>query len=456
MFDHLIYGQLRNDPQFSQAKKLLLEVLEEKQKKITGIKPPLESLKISYEEMIRAFSSVRGTPLFFPYLGSGIGNGPFVELMDGSIKYDFISGIGVHFFGHGYKDIVLAGIDAALSNTVMQGPLQQNIDSLELMSLLKETSGLDCCFLTSSGAMANENALKLLFQKNYPRSRILAFNRSFSGRTLALSQITDKAEYRKGLPKTIDVDYIPFYDENDPGKSLEISKRALLTHLKRYPGQHAAMIFELVQGEGGFYPGNTAFFKQIMEILKEHEILVFIDEIQTFGRLYQLFAFQHFDLAEFVDVVSIGKLSQVCATLFRKKLTPQKGLISQTFSSSTASIKAANVIIKSLLEGGFYGPNGKIAHFEKHFHSRLKSLQKNRPDLISGPFGIGGMVAFTAFKGDRDKTIAFLKQLFEKGVLSFFCGDNPTRVRLLLPAGAITVQDIDAVSEIIEKTLISN
>jgi len=432
----------------SDLKKLLLSTLEERQKHITGIKPPDPAKKVSYDKLVQSFSAMRGAPLFFPYIGSGLGKGPFVELMDGSVKYDFISGIGVHFFGHSHREIVAACIESALSNTIMQGPLQQNIDSFDLTKLLVEASGIDCCFLSTSGAMANENGLKIAFQKKFPASRVLAFERTFSGRTLVLSSITDKSIYRKGLPKTLDVDYVPFYDYMDPEGSLERAEKALKSHIKRYPKNHAAMIFELVQGEGGFYPGTELFFKSLMEILKQEGILVFVDEIQTFGRLSKLFAFQHFNLDQFVDIVTIGKLTQSCATLFRKEIAPERGLISQTFSSSTASIKASEWIIEELLRGGYYGPDGKMAKFQKHFHERLRTMKH-----VSGPFGLGGMVAFTPYDGTFDKTVDFVKRLFDAGVLSFYCGENPTRVRFLIPAGAITIEDIDAVLKIVEKTL---
>lgn len=73
-----------------------------------------------------AFSEARGGKLYYPYLGSGMGNGPFMELTDGSVRYDFINGIGVHHFEHSNAKIIEACLDAALEDTVMQGNLQQN------------------------------------------------------------------------------------------------------------------------------------------------------------------------------------------------------------------------------------------------------------------------------------------------------------------------------------------
>ena len=101
----------------------------------------------------------------------------------------------------------------------MQGNLQQNERSFELMKLLLNNSKMDHCILTSSGAMANENGLKLLFHHAPGKNRILAFEQCFMGRSITLAQITDKAKYRKGLPSNIEVDYIPFFNSRSPKKA---------------------------------------------------------------------------------------------------------------------------------------------------------------------------------------------------------------------------------------------
>ena len=81
-------------------------------------------------------AAVRGKPALYPYLGSGIGNGPLVELLDGSVKWDMISGIGVHMFGHSDPETVRTALRAALSDTVQQGNLQANADSVAFAELL--------------------------------------------------------------------------------------------------------------------------------------------------------------------------------------------------------------------------------------------------------------------------------------------------------------------------------
>lgn len=449
----LVAEEFYKDPIVLEAKKKLIEALKIHQKKLTTIKPPDPERALSYKDLLASFYNMRGANLWFPFLGTGMGNGTLVELLDGSVKYDFISGIGAHYFGHSYPDIIASSLDAALSDTIMQGHLQQNKDSVELCELLLSTSGMDHCFLSSLGAMANENAFKIVFQKKYPASRILAFERCFAGRTLFLSQVTDKPVFREGLPSQVFVDYIPFYDAKRPEDSTKESINVLKKYLQRYKGNYALMCFELVQGEGGFYPGSTEFFKAIMNLLRENNIAIVIDEIQTFARLPALFAFQYFNLQEYADIVTIGKASQVCATLYRKEYKPKPQLLSQTFTGSTSAIKGSSVIIKNLLNNNYLGLNGKIEKMHAYFAAHLKKLSDKYPNLIQGPFGIGSMIAFTPLDGDEKKVIQFAHALFEAGLMTFIAGANPTRIRMLIPILAITEQDIDNAIQIIEKTL---
>lgn len=442
--------KLWHDPRIAEAKKLLADTIETHQMRIISVRPPQQELEQSYEELIKTFGEYRGGSLYFPYIGSGIGNGPLVELLDGSVKYDLISGIGVHYWGHQNPELFSVGLDATLSNTIMQGHLQQNVETIKLSHILIEASGLDHCFLTSSGAMACENALKIAFQRKFPATRILAFEHCFMGRSLVLSQITDKAANREQLPLYYQVDHIPFYDYLQPEESIKKSVDALKSLLKRYPKQYAVMCFELIQGEGGFYPGTTEFFTALMDVLKEHDVAILIDEVQTFGRTSSLFAFQHFKLEKYVDIVTIGKLSLVCATLFRSDFKPKPGLLSQTFTSSTAAIQTSKVMIRGLLKDGYFGPEGKINKMHRLFTQRLEQLEKKYPDRVKGPYGLGGMVAFTPFDGEPKRVAKFIQDLFKAGIISFIAGSNPTRVRFLLPIGALEEKDLDPIFSILE------
>ncbi len=451
------------DPRVAQATQLLLGVLEEHRSSITGIRPPRAELTVAYEDLVKQFGQARGGPLYYPYLGSGLGNGVLVELADGSVKYDMISGIGVHYFGHSHPMLLRAGLEAALRDTVMQGNLQQNVEAAPLAATLIEMANregqarrLAHCFLTSSGAMANENALKMAFQKNHPASRVLAFSHGFGGRSMVLSQMTDKAAYRVGLPKVLDVDYVPFLDPDRAAESTAAAVDRLKEHLYRYPKQHACMWMELIQGEGGFYAGSREFFLPIVNLLRESGVAIWFDEIQTFARTSEPFAFQHFGLDEYVDLLTVGKITQVCATLFTDAYTPKPGLVSQTFTASTSAILAAQVILDHLRSGTptrFFGEDGRIMQVRRRFMSHLERIRAAHPDWVKGPFGGGAMIAFTPFDGSDATVKKLLTALFDAGVVSFMCGASPTRIRFLPSVGAIADEQIDAVCGILEKVL---
>ena len=448
----------KNNKKVRRAKQLLCQAVQEAQRNIHALREGDRRYKRSYQRMVDRMGRLRGRPLYFPYIGSGVGQGAFVALADGSVKYDFITGIGVHYLGHSHPKILDAAIDAALEDIVMQGNLQLNAVSLEAADGLMKMAcakgeRLRHCFLTSSGAMANENAFKVIFQKKYPASRLLAFKKCFAGRSLATGRMTDKPQDRQGLPKTVTIDYIPFYDPQKPKESTAKALQHLTHLLKRHRGQYAGMCLEMVQGEGGANAGSKKFFMALLRVLKKHRVAVMVDEIQTFGRTSKPFAFQHFGLDQYVDVVTVGKMTQFCATLFTPEFNPKPGLLSQTFTASTSALHAGKAILTEISQGGYFGRTGKIARFSQRFQHHLEKLAAEFPALIKGPFGLGAMIGMTYADGSPQKTSQFVHKLYDNGVLSFSAGERPSRVRFLIPVGAVTMHDIDMVCGIIKKTV---
>jgi acetylornithine/N-succinyldiaminopimelate aminotransferase len=441
-------------PSLEKTIEALVEEQMQLNQDITGLKAADPQKQQDYQRKLQFMADMRGQKLWYPYLGSGRGRGPFVELADGSIKYDFIGGIGPHIYGHSHPRLTRVNIEAALQDTVMQGNLQQNVDSLHVMEVLLQLSGMNHGFLTTSGAMACENALKIAFQKKAPANRLLAFEHCFMGRTLALSQVTDKPAYRFGLPHTLNVDYLPYFDEEAPEKSLQEALSALTTFTQRYPGAHACLVCELVQGEGGLRPAHSNFLRVLFEKARSLGILVIADEIQTFLRTSQPFAYQHFETADLIDIVTLGKASQLCATLFRSALNPKPGLLSQTFTASTSAIRSCYTIIEMMRERGHFGNDGVNNKLHSKWIELMEALRKKYPDWVKGSYGIGLMMAFTPFGGDSKKAEAFSRHLFEEGVICFLAGENPKRARFLIPGLVIETQHLEEAATCIERALI--
>lgn len=449
--------EFQQDPLVKDALNTIVERLEAVQGGFNARGTQVE-LADAYAAELDAFARNRGGATFFPYLGSGFGRGPLVELKDGRVVYDLITGIGAIPAGHSDPRIVRSQLEAALSDLVIQGNLQQNSESADFVDLLtsqatKNGGRLEHCFLSSTGVMAGENALKIAFQKKAPAHRVLAFEGCFAGRTITFSHITDKPAFRDGLPENLFVDYVPFFDPCDPDGSTQRAVSVLKSHLKRHPGQYAAMLFELVQGEGGFNVGTQDFFKALMQTCRDAGVAVLVDEVQTFARTQELFAFQYFGLDELVDVVWIGKASQACATLFSAEYKPRPGLLSQTFTASTSALAAGKLIIETLLEEDYYGFDGKLAKLHECFVEGVESLNAKYENRLSGPYGIGGMWAFTLDEGDPAKTRDFIHLLFNHGVMSFMAGSASARVRFLPPFLSITEADMAEVFVRIESAL---
>ncbi|MBX3361033.1 MAG: aminotransferase class III-fold pyridoxal phosphate-dependent enzyme [Phycisphaeraceae bacterium] len=209
--------QLMSSPAIRSSVDAIVSEVRAKSALITDAKGPSPDCVKSYDEMMARAAAVRGRGLLYPYISSGVGNGALVELMDGSVKWDMICGIGVHFFGHSEPDLIRAAVEAGVEDTLKHGNLQTSNAAFEfaetLLTEAQKNSRLKHCFVSTSGAMANENAIKVCYQKHAPgATRVLAFQDCFMGRTVTMSQLGDSAAGRVGIPLSTQVDYMPFYN----------------------------------------------------------------------------------------------------------------------------------------------------------------------------------------------------------------------------------------------------
>ncbi len=447
----------------------ILAELRRAQSSLTNARPADGQKAESYAAWMRSNNELRGRATMYPYVGAGFGHGPLVQLADGSVKWDMLSGIGVHMFGHSDARMIEAALEGALSDVCMQGHLQHNTDVLAVAEILAKeaarASRLRHCFVTNSGCMANENALKICQQKTQSAPRILAFADCFMGRSTTMSQIGDTAAYRQGLVLNTLVDYMPFYDSAMGAKSTEATLALLKHAIARYPKQHSCFVMEVVQGEGGFNVAPREFLVALMQACKDASIPVWIDEIQTFGRTENMFAFETLGVGEYVDVVTVGKLSQVCACLFTPEFNPGPGLLAGTFSSSTSAYHVGRRALEILRDGDYYGSQGRIAQLHQAFRAEAEDLVRRRPEffppvidahgraLPSVIGGIGAMLRLTPLGGDKDRLGALLKVLFEEGVIALTCGHGPFHLRFLPPIGVMHPAQFKPVFAILESAL---
>jgi 4-aminobutyrate aminotransferase-like enzyme len=408
----------------------------------------------SYDKAVKELERRRGRPLVYPLLTAGPGRGARVTLADGTQKLDFVSGIGVYGFGHSDPDLLETAVVAAAADSVYQGHLAPGPEYLRLSRALLRHTGkrIKHAWLSVSGAMANENALKMILQKHAPADRIVAFDGGFAGRTWALAELTDRPAFREGLPLRGNVLNVPFWDPGDDEGSTERALAALDRHLARYPGRVAAMIFELVQGEGGIRPAPSTFFRPLMERCREAGLAVWVDEVQTFGRTPELFAYRTLELEDLVDLVTVGKMLQGSAVVFRHAYNPKPGLVAGTYAGATVGLAVGARIIERMESEGYLGPEGRISVLGRRVERRFEILRDRLPRAVGPHAGIGAMHGFVPFDGSAEVVRDLLQTAFDEGLLVFSAGVNPGRVRMLLPVN-VTDEELEAGFTVLEKSL---
>lgn len=424
---------------------------------LNSVKPPDPSKLDSSQNMFKKYGQVRGRDLFFNYIGSGRGHGPYVELIDGSVKLDLINGIGINVLGHSHPEVLKASVCGALSDVVMQGNLQPNLEYGQVLEKLVDISSrgsrLKYAWLTTCGAMAGENALKMARQKTNGARKIIAMENAFAGRSTLMAEITDNPAFREGLPTYDEVLRIPFYDKHDP----ESSSKALAIlnqHIEANKNNICVFCFEPMQGEGGYNVAPRDYFIPLFESCRKANIPIWFDEVQTFCRTGEFYAFQKLNLGDYVDITTVAKSLQGAATIYTEELNPRAGLVSGTFAGSSSALASSRVVMDILDNDGYMGPNGKIEKIHKEFISMLNSINSEGPckGLLREAEGLGLMIGVIPLDGSKEKMMLLNKKLFNNGVICFGCGRGPFKLRFLLPA-ILETKHIMETKEILIKSI---
>lgn len=224
------------------------------------------------------------------------GEGMYLWDTDGKQYLDFIGGWAVTCLGHSPAVIqeALAQQSAAL---VHSSPSFYNKPMIQFAKLLTDVSGYDRTFFTSSGAEANEGAIKLARKHGSIHRRgafeIITTINGFHGRTLATMSATGKKQWEPLFaPKIPGFKHVPLNDLD-----------ACLAAINPYT---CAIMLELIQGEGGVHAADVDYVRELRKICDDSGIMLIFDEIQTgFGRTGKLFAYEHYGVQ--ADVMTLGK-----------------------------------------------------------------------------------------------------------------------------------------------------
>lgn len=222
------------------------------------------------------------------------GAGSYVYTADGTKYLDFYGGHAVISIGHSHPHYVRMITDQIhkmgfYSNSV------QNALQHELAEKLAQLSGLHShqLFLCNSGAEANENALKMASFHN-GRTKIIAFERAFHGRTSAAVNVTSSEKIKSPINRQFPVEFHKW-------NQVETVINSLKT------GDVCAVIIEGLQGIGGIYQPDADVLRAIQKACRQHGTILILDEIQSgYGRTGKFFAFQHIEGLE-PDIISMAK-----------------------------------------------------------------------------------------------------------------------------------------------------
>ena len=226
------------------------------------------------------------------------GEGPYVWDADGNRYLDLLGGIAVNSLGHAHPTLT-AAISAQLGtlghvSNFFASPTQ--IAFAERLLALAQAPEGSRVFLTNSGTEANEGAFKLA--RRTGRTRLLALEGAFHGRTVGALALTHKAAYREPFePLPAGVEWLPFGDVDALEAALE-------------PGDVAALFVEPLQGEAGVLPLPPGYLARARELTARHGTLLVLDEVQTgMGRTGEWFAHQlpHIGGGIVPDVVTVAK-----------------------------------------------------------------------------------------------------------------------------------------------------
>ncbi|OWJ62160.1 4-aminobutyrate--2-oxoglutarate transaminase [Paraburkholderia caledonica] len=369
--------------------------------------------------------------------------------VEGRRFIDFAAGIAVCNTGHRHPKIVAAIRDQLDRFTHTAYQIVPYASYVELAEKLNQRAPGDhpkkTAFFTT-GAEAVENAIKIA-RAATGRPGVIAFTGGFHGRTLMGMALTGKvAPYKAGFgPFPSDVFHAPFpnplhgVSTADSLKAIEFLFKADID-----PKRVAAIIFEPVQGEGGFYPAPAEFVRALRKLCNEHGILLIADEVQTgFARTGKLFAMHHYDVVP--DLMTVAKslaggmpLSGVIGRADVMDAAAPGGL-GGTYAGNPLAVAAALAVLDIIDEEKLCE---RATILGDRVKAKLIALQNEAPQIadVRGP---GGMVAVEFCKpGSTEPDAEFTKRVqtraLERGLLLLVCGVYSNVVRFLFP---LTIED---------------
>lgn len=384
--------------------------------------------------------------------------------VEGRRFIDFAAGIAVCNTGHRHPKIVEAirtQLDQFMHTAYQIVPYESYVALAEKIVACSPGNHPKKAAFFTTGAEAVENAVKIA-RAATGRPGVIAFTGGFHGRTLMGMALTGKvAPYKIGFgPFPSDVFHAPFPNPLHgvtTGDALRAIENLFKSDIEA--ARVAAIIFEPVQGEGGFYQAPPDFVRALRKLCDEHGIVLIADEVQTgFARTGKLFAMQHYDVLP--DLTTIAKSlaggMPLSGVVGRAELmdAAAPGGLGGTYAGNPLAVASAHAVLDIIEDEKLCD---RAVMLGNRLKARLEALKSRVPHIaeVRGP---GGMVAVEFCKpgtttGDGEFAKAVQKRALERGLLLLICGVYGNVIRFLFP---LTIQEtvFDEALAIVEDALL--
>ncbi len=358
------------------------------------------------------------------------GQGASLFDADGVEYLDCSSGHGVANLGHAHPKIAEALYKQASTLITLFESFPNDQRAMLMEKLTALVPGLDRVFFCNSGTESVEAALKFA-RISTGRKNIVAAMRAFHGRTYGSLSATFNKKYREGFePLVPGFSHVPY-------NNIEALDKAVTE-------ETAAIILEVVQGEGGVYPASAEYIQAARRICDARGALLIVDEIQTgFGRTGKMFAIEHFGVTP--DLLTCAKsiaggvpMGAVLIGQSVKNLTP--GVHGSTFGGNPLACAAALAALDVIEEEDL--PRQALVK-GAYLMDKLKRIKS--PD-IREVRGMGLMIGIEL----KHKVAPYLKALQEKRIIALNAGMTVIR---LLPPLVISYEQIDHLVDVLSEVL---
>ena len=367
------------------------------------------------------------------------GDGIELTATDGRVYKDYFAGIAVTSLGYNHKRMT-EELCEQVKDLIHTSSVYYVENQAKLAQMLVENSCADRAFFCSTGAEANEGAIKLAKKYQVEKGcknkiEFVTLKNSFHGRTLATVAATGQPKYQ--------APYAPLIE-----KFVHVERNNIEELKSAVSENTAGIILELIQGESGVHPLSREFVNMAVELCRKYDIALIIDEVQTgIGRTGRLFAHELYEIRP--DIFTMAKglgggvpIGAICANeKFASAFKP--GDHGTTFGGNPLSTRAGLVVLDELLNNGVLENAEAVGAY---LMDRLNEL-KSKKDIIKEVRG-ACLICGVEFSEAIGREVT--ARLRDNGILVGSVGDSTLRI---VPPLIVTKDDIDILVNKLEEVL---